>query len=212
MSIAAWAEHHEVAPRVGGAALLFTGIGGLVGGQLLVHVPRFAQALVDLVARYAFLGARGSLPRISTPVSYAAVRYVAFGPTATPAQVAFFERMLVACPSDVRARVGVAMQEMDLYHVLPRLTVPTLVIAGENDRLTPPSHARRIAEELPNLYELIVLPETGHMGPLERPGEISDALRSLAVDAGGEPVAARAGSPSRVQAARAEPLPTGRPG
>ncbi len=196
MSIAAWAEHHEVSTRVGGAALLFTGIGGLVGGQLVVHVPRFAQALADPVARHAFLGGRGSLPRISTPVSYAAIRHVAFGPTATPAQVAFFERMLVACPSDVRSKVGVAMQDMDLYHVLPRLTVPTLVMDGENDRLTPPAHARRIAEELPNLYELVVLPETGHMGPLERPHEICDALRRLAADAGGESVAAASGAPS----------------
>ncbi len=195
MSIAAWAEHHDVSSRVSGAALLFTGIGGLVGGQLVVHVPRFAQALADPVARYAFLGARRSLPRVSTPVSYAAIRYVAFGPTATPAEVAFFERMLVSCPPDVRSKVGLAMQEMDLYHVLPRLTVPTLVMDGENDRLTPPSHARRIAEELPNLFELIVLPDTGHMGPLERPDDVCDALRRLVADTGRVSVAAASGAP-----------------
>jgi pimeloyl-ACP methyl ester carboxylesterase len=194
MSIAAWAEHHDVSARVGGAALLFTGIGGLVGGQLVIHVPRFAQALADPVARYGFLGARGSLPRISTPVSYAAIRYVAFGPDATPAQVAFFEKMLVACPSEVRSRTGLAMQEMDLYHVLPRLTVPTLVMDGEDDKLTPPSHARRIAEELPNLFELIVLPNTGHMGPLEHPDEVCDALRRLVLEAGRDSVAAASGA------------------
>jgi pimeloyl-ACP methyl ester carboxylesterase len=202
MAIAAWAEHHEVSPRVSATALLFTGIGGLVGGQLLVHVPRFGQALADPVARYGFLGARGSLPRISTPVSYAAIRYVAFGPTATPAQVAFFERMLVACPADVRARAGLAMQDMDLYHVLPRLTVPTLVMAGEADRLTPPTHARRIAEELPHLFELVVLPETGHMGPLERPDEVCDALRRLVVAASSDDAPAASGKAS-VKAGRA---------
>jgi pimeloyl-ACP methyl ester carboxylesterase len=202
MAIAAWAERHQVSKRVGGAALLFTGIGGLVGGQLVVHVPRFAQALADPMARYAFLGARGSLPRISTPLSYAAIRYVAFGPAATPAQVAFFERMLVACPPDVRAKTGLAMQEMDLYHVLPRLTVPTLVMDGENDRLTPPSHARRIAEELPDLFELLVLPETGHMGPLERPDEVCDALRRLAGQAVRNTIAAASGAPG-AEAARA---------
>jgi len=195
MSIAAWAEHHDVSRRVRGAALLFTGLGGLVGGQLVVHVPRFAQALADPVARYAFLGARGSLPRVSTPVSYAAIRYVAFGPRATPAQVAFYERMLVACPADVRSKVGLAMQEMELHHVLPRLTVPTLVMDGENDRLTPLTHARRIAEELPDLFELVVLPETGHMGPLERPADVCVALRRLLADAGRDIVAAASGSP-----------------
>jgi pimeloyl-ACP methyl ester carboxylesterase len=53
-------------------------------------------------------------------------------------------------------------------------------MTGAQDRLTPPSHARRMAGELPRLYRLIELPETGHMGPLERPAEIAEALRELA--------------------------------
>lgn len=186
MSIVAWAEHHDVSTRAGAAALLFTGIGGLVGDQLLVHAPRFAHALNEPVARYGFLGSRAPLPRFSTPISAAAIRYVAFGPAATPAQVAFYEQMLVACPPDVRAEAGLAMSRMDLYHALPRLTLPTLVMDGERDRLTPPSHARRIAEELPHLHRLIELPDTGHMGPLERPDEVSSALRALATEVSGE--------------------------
>jgi pimeloyl-ACP methyl ester carboxylesterase len=180
MAIAAWAEHHDVTARVSGAALLFTGVDGLVGGQLVVHVPRFAQALSELVATHGFLGSRAPLPRISTPISHAAIRRFAFGPDASPAQVAFYERMLVACPPEVRAATGLAMQHIDLLHVLPDLTVPTLVMAGELDRLTPPAHARRIAGELPNVQALIELPRTGHMGPLERPAEVSAALRELA--------------------------------
>jgi pimeloyl-ACP methyl ester carboxylesterase len=70
-------------------------------------------------------------------------------------------------------------------------------MAGELDRLTPPSHARRIAAELPDLYELAVLPDTGHMGPLERPVEVSQSLRALALDARG-PTAAAATIPSGV--------------
>jgi pimeloyl-ACP methyl ester carboxylesterase len=180
MAIAAWADHHEVTARVSGAALLFTGVDGLVGGQLVVHVPRFAQALSEPIATHGFLGARAPLPRISTPISHAAIRRFAFGPDATPAQIAFYERMLVACPPEVRANTGLAMQHIDLRHVLADLAIPTLVMAGELDRLTPPAHARRIAAELPNLQALIVLPRTGHMGPLERPADVSDALRELA--------------------------------
>ncbi len=190
MSIVAWAEHHDVSARASAAALLFTGIGGLIGDQVLIHVPRFAQALNEPVARRGLLGSRAPLPRFSTPVSAAAIRYVAFGPAATPAQVAFYERMLVACPPDVRADAGLAMSKMELYHALPSLTVPTLVMDGERDRLTPPSHARRIASKLPHLHRLIELPDTGHMGPLERPDEVSSALRALAIEVSGEPVTA----------------------
>ena len=54
------------------------------------------------------------------------------------------------------------------------------MIAGAEDRLTPPSHARRIAEDLPELRRLTVLPRTGHMAPLERPHEVTAALVELA--------------------------------
>lgn len=187
MAIAAWAEHHDVERRVGAAALINTGFGDLIAQQLLIPVPGVAQAINRTVAVHGFLGTRAPLPRFSTPLTASMIRYIAFGPAATPAQVAFFERMLIACPPDVRASVGIALSEVELHDALPRLTVPTTVIGGEKDRLTPPAHARRIAEMLPQLLRLIVLPETGHMSPLERPDAVSDALLELAEIAREEP-------------------------
>jgi pimeloyl-ACP methyl ester carboxylesterase len=179
MAIAAWAEHHEVEQRVAGAALLNTGVGDLLAEHLLVPLPWLANALNRVLPPTLFVGSRAPLPRFSTPLSYAAIRYTAFGPAASPAQVAFYEQMLIACPSDVRADVGIALSELELYHALPRLTVPTIVLAGASDKLTPPSHAERIADQLPQLQRLIVLPGTGHMAPLERPHEVSEALAGL---------------------------------
>lgn len=180
MAIAAWAEHHDVERLVGAASLINTGVGDLIAEQLLVPVPGIAQALNRTVAVHGFLGSRAPLPRFSTPVSVAAIRYIAFGPAATPAQVAYYERMLIACPPDVRANVGIALSELELHDALPRLTVPTIVIGGEDDRLTPPGHARRIAEMLPDLVRLTVLDGTGHMAPLERPDAVNEALLELA--------------------------------
>ncbi len=179
MSIVAWAEHHDVERRVRAAALLNTGVGGLVAEGLLIPVPWVARAVGRTPLARGMLAAKGQVPGFSTPVTHALIRYVAFGPTATPAQIAFYERMLVACPPDVRSTVGIALSEMDLYEAVPRVTVPTLVMAGASDKLTPPSHARRIAQELPALHRLIVLPETGHMGPVERPAEVAEALVEL---------------------------------
>jgi pimeloyl-ACP methyl ester carboxylesterase len=180
MSIASWAEKHEVQRHARAAALLNTGVSDLITENLLVPLPGIARALNRTIALHGFLGSKAPLPRFSTPLGAAALRYVAFGPDASPAQVAFFERMLVTCPPDVRADVGIAMSDMDLKHALPRLTVPTIVIAGADDKLTPPSHARRIAEMLPQLRRLTVLENTGHMTPLERPGVVIDALAELA--------------------------------
>jgi pimeloyl-ACP methyl ester carboxylesterase len=185
MSIAAWAEHHDVAQRVSAVAMINTGVGDLIAESLLFPLPEFAKAVNKALAVHGFLGARAPLPRTSTPASHAAIRYVAFGPEATPAQIAFYERMLVACPPEARASIGIAMSELELHHALERITVPTLVIGGENDRLTPPSHARKIADMLPNLDRLMVLPATGHMAPLERPAEVSRAIAKLVTRAAG---------------------------
>jgi pimeloyl-ACP methyl ester carboxylesterase len=191
MSIAAWAEHHDVERRVSAVALLNTGVGDLIAESLLIPVPWIAQLLNRTLPPSTFLSSRAPVPRLSTPVGHASIRYIAFGPTASPAQVAFYERMLIACPPDVRADVGIALSDLELHHALPRLTVPAIVLAGANDRLTPPSHAERIAGELPQLRRLIVLPETGHMSPLERHREVSDAVAQLAADvASGANVAA----------------------
>lgn len=179
MAIAAWAQRHDVRRRVGGAALINTGVGNLVAEQLLVPLPSIARALNRTVATHGFLGNRAPLPRFSTPLTAAALRYIAFGPTATPAEVAFFERMLISCPPDVRAKVGIALSEIELLDALPRLDVPTIVIAGESDRLTPPAHARRIARMLPSLERLTILEDTGHMAPLERPEAVTRALCEL---------------------------------
>jgi pimeloyl-ACP methyl ester carboxylesterase len=180
MSIAAWARDHDVERRVGAAALLNTGVGDLMAEQLIVPVPKFARAVNETVTRRGFLGSHAPLPRFSSPASHAMLRRVAFGPAASPAQIAFYERMLLAMPPAARADVGIAISEIELHDDLHRLTVPTIVMAGEKDRLTPPSHARRMAEMLPQLDRLIILPDTGHMGPLERPEAVNEALAKLA--------------------------------
>jgi pimeloyl-ACP methyl ester carboxylesterase len=185
MSIAAWAEHHDPGEHARAAALVNTGLGDLLAGHLLSG--ELAKILNHPRASRAIMGARLRVPPFSSPVQQALIRYVAFGPDATPAQVAFYERMLIECRADARAAVGIALSDMDLWHALAHLTIPTLVVAGARDRLTPPTHGRRIAEELPRPAGLIELRDTGHMSPLERPRELSDALLRLTRAPAGAP-------------------------
>jgi len=178
MAIVAWAEHHDVEQRIAAAALLNTGVSNLVSEHLIVPVPGFAKPISRVISARV-LGAPGPIPRFSTPIGYFLTRYAAFGPDASPAQVAFYERMLASCSWRVRADSGIALSTTELEHALPRLTVPTLVMASELDKVTPPAHARRIAAALPQLHKLVVLPRTGHMGPIERPHEVSEELAEL---------------------------------
>jgi pimeloyl-ACP methyl ester carboxylesterase len=183
MSIAAWAARYEAQARAQAAVMINTGLGDLIATNVLV--TGIAGRLISPSLSRKVLGSHAPVPSFSSPFAHAAIRFIAFGPTATAGQVAFYERMLIECPADVRAAVGIALSEMDLYPSVTRLTVPTLVIAGDCDRLTPPAHTHRIASMLPMPAGLIELERTGHMSPLERPEELANAIAQLASDTAG---------------------------
>jgi 3-oxoadipate enol-lactonase len=52
--------------------------------------------------------------------------------------------------------------------VAARVTVPTLVVVGSDDRLTPPAMAKTIADAIPGA-RLAVIPAAGHLSNIERP-------------------------------------------
>ena len=64
----------------------------------------------------------------------------------------------------------------DSRHLLVDIDIPTVVIVGRQDQVTPLPRSEEMAADIAN-SRLIVLEECGHMSPLERPAEVSEALR-----------------------------------
>jgi pimeloyl-ACP methyl ester carboxylesterase len=184
MSIAAWAADFDVHAHVGAAALINTGLSDLIGGALVLG--ELGARLAPQWLSGAVMGSGRPLLPVSTPISQGLTRRVAFGPDASTATIAFYERMLLETEPRARAATGIALSRLDLLAAVTRITVPTLVLAGDRDRLTPPAHARRILQSLPRPARpgLVLLPRTGHMSPLERPDEVTAALRTLLDQAG----------------------------
>lgn len=58
---------------------------------------------------------------------------------------------------------------------LPGISVPTLVVVGEDDALSPPDVARHMHERIPG-SELAVLPHAGHLSNLEAAEEFNAAV------------------------------------
>jgi len=58
---------------------------------------------------------------------------------------------------------------------LKSIAVPTLVIVGDQDAVTPPSFAEAIAHETPG-SKLVVIPGAGHMSNLENPAAFNEAV------------------------------------
>jgi pimeloyl-ACP methyl ester carboxylesterase len=182
MTIAAWAGLYseQVDDRAAAAVLCNTGVGDLISESLVVEgMPGGFQQL-ERLAGQAMLRARSPLPAFSTPLSYRMIRHAVVGPDATPAQIAFVERLVLDCPADVRGAVGGTLSRLDLFESLDSLSVPALVIAGERDRLTPPLHAHRMAEALPDLIDVVELPRSGHMSPLELPEQVNELIAEMA--------------------------------
>lgn len=86
--------------------------------------------------------------------------------------------MFLATPAPVRVGCFNAFGAMDLRSALAQADVPTTVLVGSRDRLTPPRLGRAVAAALPNA-RFEVLPDAGHMLPLERADEVAAAILSL---------------------------------
>ena len=107
-----------------------------------------------------------------------------FGAAADPAIARFLHELFSATPAAGRgawARVLVEEMGPKAYIDLSGLTVPALVIGSTKDRLLPMSRARKIAEDAPNLIELVEMPG-GHCAPLEHPAMVNQYLRGLAAE------------------------------
>lgn len=68
------------------------------------------------------------------------------------------------------------MHRTDSRSFLPEIRVPTLVVVGEQDQVTPLHHAQEMQQGIPNA-KLHIFPECGHLPPLEYPNETTQLLR-----------------------------------
>ncbi|MGK5627129.1 alpha/beta fold hydrolase [Streptomyces sp. URMC 123] len=175
MTIMAAADRAAVRERAAGILLCSTGSSQLLAEALVI--PLRAGKLRTFAHRVA-LQARTPLGPV-TPLAMRVLKYATMGAASAPEAVAACTRIVHACPPPVRSRWGRVLCELDLDRGLGSLTAPTTVLVGTADRLTPPPHARRLAEALPNCTGLIELPGVGHMTPMEDPETTAAAIRGL---------------------------------
>jgi pimeloyl-ACP methyl ester carboxylesterase len=180
MSVAAWARRfpEQVPQRAAAVAMLSTGLGDLITASDIVGVAN-RLAVVKRPVGGRLLGVGTPVPKRAGKALTRAVRYIALSPDASAEQVALCEEMFRACNGAVRGACGQQLARLDLHDAAAALTVPTLVLVGARDKLTPRAHARRLAQSLPTLTELVELPIVGHMTPIESPGEVTGHLAAL---------------------------------
>jgi len=93
------------------------------------------------------------------------------------------ERLVWSNPALARSTVGLfrtwlAPRSRSLWRIAPTIPAPTLVVWGAKDRLVTVRKAPRTAQLLPR-GRLLVLPNTGHVAQMERPGTVARAVLGM---------------------------------
>jgi pimeloyl-ACP methyl ester carboxylesterase len=163
--------------------------GGTVVLELYRHHPGLVATLI-LVDTYA--GWKGSLPEDEVRARVAGVRRMLaapaeeFDPTPPglfagdpPTEfVPLLEQMAATARPESLGTQLFVMAEADQRDLLPRITVPTLLVWGELDARSPLSVARQFEQAIPDT-KLVVIPESGHVSNLEQPERFNDAVREF---------------------------------
>jgi pimeloyl-ACP methyl ester carboxylesterase len=108
-------------------------------------------------------------PKLCAPATFekmpgvvAAVRKVV--ERTSPAGIAAAQRGMAARP--------------DMSGLLPSIKLPTLVLVGEHDAISPPAEMKAIADAVFN-SEFVMIPGAGHMTTMENPQAVNTALANF---------------------------------
>lgn len=93
----------------------------------------------------------------------------------TRGQLDFAARFTPKCSPAVVARGGLATFKFDETSTLPKVTIPTLVVTGNRDRVLIPEASSIIATAVP-MATLATLQPAGHMGLLEQHEQLYEAV------------------------------------
>ncbi|MFG2603894.1 alpha/beta fold hydrolase [Streptomyces sp. NPDC048514] len=175
MTVMAAAGRPRVREHAAAVLLCSTGSSRLVAESRVLPL-RAGRARTWMTGRV--LGSRAPLGPV-TPVAKSVLKYATMGAGSAPHMVEACARIVHSCPRAVRHAWAAVLEALDLDHGVRELRVPTAVVHGTSDRLTPPVHARALVAALPHCVGLTELPGVGHMTPIEAPEPVIRRIREL---------------------------------
>jgi pimeloyl-ACP methyl ester carboxylesterase len=97
----------------------------------------------------------------------------------TPAVAESLRRTILATsPTSIAAAQRGMAEREDSTSLLGTIDLPTLVIVGEHDAISTVREMRRVADEIPGA-RFAVVPDAGHLSPLENPAVVSAAIEGF---------------------------------
>ena len=159
------------------------GADGKVVGVVLVNTSSRLSLLANPALRRLVPLARGMAPVVDWGRgfnSFSVVRHWGLGPNAQERHVDMTNEMVLHAPTRVLTDFHPMFSALDVRHALETLSqVPTVVIAGTHDSITPLSHGRRIADAIAG-SSLVILEDCGHMAMFEEHARVTELILGLA--------------------------------
>ncbi len=88
------------------------------------------------------------------------------------------DMILAASPQGVAGAARGMAVRADQTDLLPNISVPTLVLVGEEDGVTPPADSEYMAATIPNA-KLVKLAGAAHLSNMEQPHDFSEAIHDF---------------------------------
>ncbi|NLT50586.1 MAG: alpha/beta fold hydrolase [Ignavibacteria bacterium] len=81
-------------------------------------------------------------------------------------------------PKGVKGSVFAMLSRNDTNEILPKLEIPALVIAGKDDKITPVTAMKEMADKIKD-SDFTEIPNAAHLTPLENPEKFNKALKEF---------------------------------
>ena len=169
------------------AVLVGHSMGGFIAQEFYARFPQLVKGLALCFTTAAFGGgtqfARQFIAERIAPLDEgktmaqvaAHVMPTMRGSKSDPAGLTQAERIMSAIAPQTYRKAVALLTSFDRRAELERIAVPTLLLAGSEDRTAPPAAMARMAEKIPGA-ELVVLDGCGHLGPMDQPEAVNTVL------------------------------------
>lgn len=160
------------------AVVMGHSMGGAIAQWLALYTPQRVRGLI-LVGTGARLPIAAELVAAiehDWPSAAMLITRQAYAPGTEPMLITRLATELALAPAGLVLADYRACAQHDLTTQLQRIAVPTLIVVGEHDRLTPPYLSSELQAAIPD-SQLAVVPAAGHMVMLEKPDAFNEEVR-----------------------------------